>query len=91
MPKFFKGLTLCENFFFDVAKPILDRHFPALIYTAGLLGYGSDVLGFDDETSTDHMWGPLFYLFVREEDAALKPHIMQAFSENFPTPTRDTA
>lgn len=84
MPKFIKGLTLCENFFFEIAKPILDRRFPTLTYTAGLLGYGSDVLGFDDETSTDHMWGPRFYLFLREADAVLKPQIMQAFSEEFP-------
>ena len=60
--KFIKGLELCEGFFFDIAKPILDKHFQSLPYSAGLIGYGSDVLGYDDEVSTDHMWGPRFLL-----------------------------
>lgn len=68
MPKFIKGKELCRNFFTEIAKPILDRQFPGLVYSAGLLGYGSDVLGYDDPVSTNHMWGPRFYLFLKEED-----------------------
>ncbi len=33
-------------------------------HAAALIGYGSDVLGFDDEPSTDHGWGPRLQLFV---------------------------
>ena len=40
-----KGLVLCEGFFHEVAEPILQKHFPEVPYCAGLLGYGSDVLG----------------------------------------------
>ncbi|NCB93091.1 MAG: hypothetical protein EOM40_11125 [Clostridia bacterium] len=57
MGKFIKGMELCEQFFFDCAKPLLDQYFPDLTYSAGLVGYGSDILGFDDETSTDHTSG----------------------------------
>ena len=84
MAAFIKGKELCRGFFEQVAKPILDRGFPGLVYSAGLLGYGSDVLGYDDVVSTDHMWGPRFYLFLREEDKALQPHILEAFSQEFP-------
>ncbi|MGI6255777.1 MAG: DUF4037 domain-containing protein [Acutalibacter sp.] len=84
MPEFIKGRELCRGFFHQIAKPILDRDFPGLVYTAGLLGYGSDVLGYDDAVSTDHMWGPRFYLFLREEDLAWKPRILEAFSAEFP-------
>lgn len=81
---FIQGLPLCESFFFEAAKPILDRHFPGLRYSAGLLGYGSDVLGFDDEVSTDHMWGPRFYLFLDRQDAALKDGIFSALCRELP-------
>jgi len=82
--KFIKGLDLCGGFFFDIAKPILDKHFKGLPYSAGLIGYGSDVLGYDDEVSTDHMWGPRFYLFIKETDLPLKPQILNVFSRELP-------
>ncbi len=82
--QFIKGLDLCEGFWNDVAKPLIDQHFPGLVYTSGLIGYGSDVLGYDDAVSTDHMWGPRFYLFLRNDDYRLKDHIMEVFGNNFP-------
>ena len=54
MTKFIKGLELCEGFFNEYAKPIIDEYFPNLQYSAGLIGYGSDVLGYDDAVSRDH-------------------------------------
>ena len=33
-------------------------------HAGGLMGWGSDVLGFDDERSTDHGWGPRLEIFV---------------------------
>ena len=82
--QFIKGLELCEGFFLDVAKPILDNQFSGLKYSAGLIGYGSDVLGYDDEVSTDHMWGPRFYLFLGEKDISKKQEIMDVFGKSFP-------
>jgi hypothetical protein len=84
MSKFIKGLDLSEQFFYDIAKPILDQHYPKLIYSAGLIGYGSDVLGFDDEISTDHMWGPRFYLFLDDNNIKLKDSILNTFSKSLP-------
>lgn len=84
MDKFIKGKQLCKDFFNECAKPVIDRYFPALKYSAGLIGYGSDVLGYDDEISTDHMWGPRFYMFLSEDDTELKENIFKAFCENLP-------
>ncbi len=79
-----KGLKLCEGFFNDCAKAILDENFPELRYSAGLIGYGSDVLGYDDDVSTDHMWGPRFYLFLSKEELSKKNDILSVLSENLP-------
>lgn len=84
MPEFINGLMLCEQFFNEIARPVLDKHYPVLRYSAGLIGYGSDVLGYDDVTSTDHMWGPRFYLFLSDIDILLKDEIMDAFGYEFP-------
>jgi hypothetical protein len=84
MADFIKGLALCEQFFIDAAKPILDEYFPVLQYTAGLIGFGSDVLGYDDVTSTDHMWGPRFYLFLKDDDISVKQHIENVFAKKLP-------
>lgn len=84
MSEFIKGMDLCEGFFNEYAKPIIEEHFPNLKYSAGLIGYGSDVLGYDDVVSTDHMWGPRFYLFLSEADISMKSDIINALSENLP-------
>lgn len=84
MAEYIKGLELCERFFKECAKPILDKYFPDLQYSAGLIGYGSDVLGYDDEISRDHMWGPRFYMFLRKNDINKKDEIFNEFAENLP-------
>lgn len=84
MTKFIKGLDLCEGFFNECAKPIIDKYFSNLQYSAGLIGYGSDVLGYDDEVSRDHMWGPRFYMFLSENDIDKKDEIFNKFAENLP-------
>ncbi|MDQ3917122.1 MAG: DUF4037 domain-containing protein [Acidobacteriota bacterium] len=68
MADFIPGLELSRLFFFEAVRPVLDAEFPRLLYAAGLIGTGSEVLGFDTEMSTDHHWGPRVDLFVREED-----------------------
>ena len=84
MAAFIKGMELCEGFFRECAKGILDECFPALSYSAGLIGYGSDVLGYDDAVSADHMWGPRFYLFLQEDDMQLREEILTVLSLRLP-------
>lgn len=64
---FIHGLDLCERFFFDIIKPLLDEHYPSLQYAACRLGSGSDVLGFDTVQSRDHDWGPKLDIFIENE------------------------
>ena len=66
-PKFVPGLKLCEAFFHEAAQPIIRKAASDNQYSAALIGWGSDVLGYDDEYSMDHMWGPRFLLFLDEE------------------------
>ena len=64
-----KGLDLNERYYRETVRPILDAYFPELEHSAALLGWSSEVLGFDDDTSTDHNWGPRFWLFLSNQDA----------------------
>ena len=68
MTEFIPGLRLSELFYREAVGPILARAFPDLTYSAALLGYGSEVLGFDTVRSTDHEWGPRALLFLSEAD-----------------------
>jgi hypothetical protein len=65
---FISGLILSEAFYWEIVRPILDSSFPGLAHAAGRIDGGSDVLGFDDETSMDHDWGPRLMLFLSQED-----------------------
>ncbi|KPK11525.1 MAG: hypothetical protein AMJ56_06050 [Anaerolineae bacterium SG8_19] len=65
---FIPGLRLSERFYFDAVRNILEKKFPGIPYAAGLIGSGSEVLGFDDPMSTDHHWGPRLLLFLLDED-----------------------
>ena len=65
---FIPGLKLSEYFFLEDVKPILDKYFQDLKYSTGLIGSGSEVLGFDDEVSRDHDWGPRLILFINDDD-----------------------
>lgn len=82
---FVKGLELCQTFFAEAVRPLLNHHFPALRYAAGRLGGGSDVLGFDTPQSRDHDWGPRLTLFLSEEDLASQaPTIDQMLRQELP-------
>jgi hypothetical protein len=95
MATFIPGLELNRAFYKDVAAPLMAKHFPKLKYSAGLVGHGSDVLGFDNECSIDHDWGPRTHLFFAEKgfkktknevDAMLKqnlPYTYKGFPVSF--------
>ncbi|WBQ02604.1 DUF4037 domain-containing protein [Kribbella sp. CA-293567] len=57
---FVPATTLSHGFHDEVIRPLL----PEIPYAAALVGWGSDVLGYDTERSTDHDWGPRLHVFV---------------------------
>lgn len=61
---FESGIDLNAAFYAEVVAPILGR----TRHSAGLLGWGSEILGFDTERSTDHGWGPRLHVFVEPAD-----------------------
>lgn len=61
-----KGLDICKMYYETYGKPMLQKLFPEeLKYMAiGLCGFGSDCLGYDDEISRDHDFGPGFCIWL---------------------------
>jgi hypothetical protein len=62
---FVAGRELAARFYADAVRPALPVDLP---HSAGLLGPGSDVLGFDTVRSTDHDWGPRALVFTAPAD-----------------------
>ncbi len=68
MPEFMPGRELARLYYVEAVAPILETHYPGRAHSAGLLGSGSEVLGFDDPMSSDHNWGPRLAIFLSTED-----------------------
>jgi hypothetical protein len=82
---FIKGLELNELFYHEAVASILKTYFPDLQYSAALIGWGSDVLGYDDARSADHNWGLRFQLFLSERDSEkYRKTISDALDERLP-------
>jgi uncharacterized protein DUF4037 len=67
---FISGLELNRAYYEEAVSPLLAEYAPDLAYSAALIGYGSDVLGYDTAISTDHEWGPRLLLFLEESTYA---------------------
>lgn len=65
-----QGIELSGRFYEEAVAPWLARDFPGLKHAAALIGYGSELLGFDDAMSQDHNWGPRIWLYVTQADFA---------------------
>jgi hypothetical protein len=85
VPIFIPGLELCGRYYMELVRPLLDEHFPRLRYAAALIGYGSEVLGFDTEMSMDHAWSPRLLLFLCENDLAFAGQIDDLLKRELPT------
>lgn len=87
---FIPGLELSRIFYAEAVRPILDRHFPDLVHSAGRLYLGSDVMGFDTARSMDHDWGPKVSIFLREADfsSELVEQIRRVLGEELPFEVR---
>jgi hypothetical protein len=82
---FIPGLDLSEAFYEEAVKPVIDKHFPDLTYSAARIGQGSDVLGYDTAQSMDHGWGPQLQIFLKDSDySSLKEEIDEVLRQNLP-------
>ncbi|MGN0513466.1 MAG: DUF4125 family protein [Lachnospiraceae bacterium] len=63
------GMELSKRYYEEYGKSMIENEFGdyAGKIAVGLVGEGSDCLGFDDETSMDHDWGPGFCMWVTDE------------------------
>lgn len=60
--EFLPAADLSAAFYAEVVRPLLGGR----PHAAALLGWGSDVLGYDTARSTDHGWGPRLLLFLTD-------------------------
>lgn len=83
-----KGLDLSERFFRTWALPVLEENCAAELdrCAAGLIGPNSQVIGYDDDLSHDHAWGPFFILWTSDdfsdEDLERIRHVLMSASPN---------
>jgi hypothetical protein len=75
--EFIPARELNAAFHAEVIRPLLG----STPYAAGLLGWGSDVLGYDTARSTDHGWGLRLSIFV---DADQVERIAASVEQNLP-------
>lgn len=85
MTDFIHGLELSHQYYWQIVRPLLDQNFPGLPHAAGLIGPGSEVLGFDTEMSMDHHWFPRVLIFLKEEDLGLSQDIYEKLSWELPS------
>ena len=59
-----RGLELSRKYYEEYGRPMLQEKYPEYVprIAAGLAGEGSECLGYDDEFSSDHDYGPGFCL-----------------------------
>lgn len=61
-----KGLETAKQYYETYGRQMIRGQFPECAdqAAAGLVGYGSECLGFDDEISADHDYGPSFCIWL---------------------------
>lgn len=67
---FVPGLQLCQAFYAEAVRPLVEHAYPGLPHAAARVGQGSEVLGFDTPRSVDHDWGPRLELFLAPQDVS---------------------
>ena len=82
-----KGLDLCREYYNSIIKPIIDGYigFIGGKYASALIGWGSDVLGNDDDISKDHEWGPRCIIFLPEELMQYKDKMYEILNIQIPS------
>ncbi|MEM7341958.1 MAG: DUF4037 domain-containing protein [Actinomycetota bacterium] len=78
------GADIARRFFHQAVRGIVEAAAPGVGYVAGRLGTGSDVLGFDDHTSTDHDFGCRLTVLVDDEYASWISMVDTALTDRLP-------
>ena len=79
-PQWQSSLRLNEAFY----RRAIARLVAPWPHAAALLGWGSDILGYDTEQSSDHGWGPRLQVFVDDRDvAAVREAVDAGLPESF--------
>lgn len=80
-----QGIALSRGFYTDIVRPWLGAVAPELPHAAALIGYGSELLGFDDDVSKDHNWGPrVLIVLAQDRFAACARQLVAEFSKVAP-------
>lgn len=81
-----KGLELSEKYYDAYGREMIEKEFPEIAEqtAAGLAGYGSECLGFDDKISRDHDYGPSFCIWLPQDIYTQYGERMQAAYEALP-------
>lgn len=81
------GLELSKSYYLHIGKPMLEAHFPGEVSSMaiGLVGQGSECLGFDDAISQDHDFGPGFCIWLPENRYRIIGPKLQAAYDAMPT------
>jgi Domain of unknown function (DUF4037) len=82
--RFVPGLRLADEFYTGVVLPLLAAEYPGMAYSAALLGWGSEVLGFDGPRSTDHNWGPRLQVFLPANSGADVGEVTAKLADQLP-------
>ena len=81
-----KGLALARAYYEEVGRPLLAGKYARYAdrIAVGLVGEGSECLGYDDGISTDHDFGPGFCLWLTKADYAAIGKQLQADYDALP-------
>ena len=81
-----KGLELAEKYYETYGRAMIDEQFADIAdqVAVGLVGQGSECLGFDDEISMDHDYGPSFCIWLPRDIYTQYGAQMQAAYEGLP-------
>lgn len=81
-----KGLEIAEKYYETYGRKMMREQFPEIAdqAAAGLVGYGSECFGFDDEISRDHDYGPSFCIWLPREVYIKYREEMQAAYDALP-------
>lgn len=81
-----RGMEICRRYYETYGRQMMEEKYPQYVdrIAVGLVGEGSECLGFDDEYSWDHDFGPGFCMWLRAEDFEDIGEALQADYDRLP-------